>query len=142
MQTLKGLVQRENPPALPVVMYRRLCRTLKHGKVPEALTCGVPVQLPHRMGAEVSLPGADGGSAGERGERHPHPVRVAGSRSDGTQRASGSCASGVFDTTKAVGVGVHGVFGRGSWLSSCSRAIRDYARSPIGGITSGHVGTL
>lgn len=105
----KSLVQRGNPPAVPVVMYRRLCRTLGYGEVPEALACGVPVQLPHCMGAQVSLPGAYGRGEGECREGYPHAVRVARSRSDGAERPSGSCASGVFDPAEAVGVGVHGV---------------------------------
>ncbi len=63
------LVRLRNPLPLAVVMERWLCRRkgvrlMRNGKVQEAVTCDLLLQIPHSVGAEVSLPNIEGSDKG------------------------------------------------------------------------------
>lgn len=43
---------------------------MRNGKVQEAVTCDLLLQIPHSVGAEVSIPSIEGGNKGDVGTRH------------------------------------------------------------------------
>ena len=75
----------------------------------------LPVQLQYCMDAEVSISSFRGADQGGDGARHSRLVRMEGGSGAGVERAAGSCASCVFDSAEAVGVGVHRLSGGASW---------------------------
>ena len=79
-----------------------------YGQVEEAVSCGVPVWVSHRVVSEVSISDTERGGREVCGEEHTDAVRVAGGRDTGAEREGGTRASGGERAAEGVDIEVDG----------------------------------